>query len=147
MNLAKQNEEKVDMEVLETNFYNKVLIDFFNKNNKYNKILFNMIMNDYIKTLVDVNKDAVESIATLEETVKNYPITDDKSKANFGNLCILLNGYRNILKATDCLLINENVLKDSSGNYYQKIEDEDENVIPPTTEGKPGSDYDVDKKE
>ena len=40
------------------------------------------------------------------------------------NLCILLNGYRNVAKATDCLLINENVLKDDEGNYYQKIEEE-----------------------
>ena len=100
-------------------------------------------MNDYIKTLIEVNKDAVESITTLEEVVKDYPIVDDKSKANFGNLCILLNGYRNILKSTDCLLINENVLKDDKGNYYQKIEDD--TVVPPTTEGKPGSDFDVDK--
>ena len=99
-------------------------------------------MNDYIKTLIDVNKDAVENITALEEVVKDYPVVDDKSKANFGNLCILLNGYRNILKATDCLLINENVLKDDKGDYYQKIE---EDIVPPTTKGKQGSDFDVDK--
>lgn len=106
-------------------------------------------MNDYIKTLINANKDAIDNVEVLESVIKDYPVTDEKSKTNFGNLCILLNGYRNVAKATDCLLINENVLKDSNGNYYQKIEDEDEeeNVIPPTTEGKPGSDYDVDKKE
>ena len=83
-------------------------------------------MNEYIKTLIDANKDAVENIAVLEDTIKAYPIADEKSKTNFGNLCILLNGYRNIAKATECLLINENVLKDANGNYYQKIEDEEE---------------------
>ena len=83
-------------------------------------------MNDYIKTLIEANKDAVSNIAVLEDTVKEYPITDEKSKTNFGNLCILLNGYRNVAKATDCLLINENVLKDAEGNYYQKIEEEKE---------------------
>ena len=83
-------------------------------------------MNDYIKTLIDTNRDATDNIAVLEETVKNFPVTDEKSKTNFGNLCILLNGYRNVAKATDCLLINENVLKDEKGNYYQKIEDEEE---------------------
>ena len=83
-------------------------------------------MTEYIKTLIDANKDAVENIAVLEDTIEAYPITDEKSKTNFGNLCILLNGYRNVAKATECLLINENVLKDANGNYYQKIEDEEE---------------------
>ena len=83
-------------------------------------------MNDYIKTLIEANKDAVSNIAVLEATVREYPIIDEKSKTNFGNLCILLNGYRNVAKATDCLLINENVLKDDEGNYYQKIEEEKE---------------------
>ena len=83
-------------------------------------------MNEYIKTLIEANKDAVSNIAILEATVREYPVTDEKSKTNFGNLCILLNGYRNVAKATDCLLINENVLKDEKGNYYQKIEDEEE---------------------
>ena len=82
-------------------------------------------MNEYIKTLIEANKDAVSNITVLEDTVKEYPITDEKSKTNFGNLCILLNGYRNVAKATDCLLINENVLKDNEGNYYQKIEEEE----------------------
>ena len=82
-------------------------------------------MNEYIKTLIKTNKDAVENIAVLEDTIEAYPVTDEKSKTNFGNLCILLNGYRNVAKATDCLLINENVLKDEKGDYYQKIEDEE----------------------
>lgn len=83
-------------------------------------------MNDYIKTLIEANKDAVDNVAVLENVVKDYPVTDEKSKTNFGNLCILLNGYRNVAKATDCLLINEHVLKDNEGNYYQKIEEEKE---------------------
>ena len=83
-------------------------------------------MNEYIRTLIDANKDSISNIAVLEATVKEYPVTDEKSKTNFGNLCILLNGYRNVAKATDCLLINENVLKDENGDYYQKIEDGEE---------------------
>ena len=113
------------MAAQDDNFYNKVLIDFFENNPKYNNILIRRIMNEYIKTLIEANKDAVSNIAVLEDTVKEYPITDEKSKTNFGNLCILLNGYRNVAKATDCLLINENVLKDDEGNYYQKIEEEE----------------------
>lgn len=83
-------------------------------------------MNEYIKTLIEANRDAVDNIEVLESVVRDYPVTDEKSKTNFGNLCILLNGYRNVAKATDCLLINENVLKDGKGNYYQKIEEEEE---------------------
>jgi len=82
-------------------------------------------MNEYIKTLIEANRDAVDNIAVLEGVVKDYPITDEKSKTNFGNLCILLNGYRNIANATECLLFNDNVLKDDEGNYYQKIEEEE----------------------
>ena len=115
------------------NFHNKVLIDFFEKNPKYNNILKRRIMNEYIKTLIEANRDAVDNVAILEGVVKDYPVTDEKSKTNFGNLCILLNGYRNVAKATDCLLINESVLKDAEGNYYQKIEEEEE--VP--EEGKP----------
>ncbi len=123
------------MAAQDDNFYNKVLIDFFEKNPKYNNILKRRIMNEYIKTLIEANKDAVSNIAVLEATVKDYPVTDEKSKTNFGNLCILLNGYRNVAKATECLLINENVLKDDQGNYYQKIEEEEE--VP--EEGKPAN--------
>ena len=121
----KQNVVKVDMAAQDDDFYNKVLIDFFEKNPKYNNILIRRIMNEYIKTLIEANKDAVSNIAVLETTVKEYPITDEKFKTNFGNLCILLNGYRNVAKANDCLLINENILKDNEGNYYQKIEEEE----------------------
>ena len=92
-------------------------------------------MNDYIKTLIEANRDAVDNVTVLEGVVKDYPVTDEKSKTDFGNLCILLNGYRNVAKATDCLLINENVLKDDEGNYYQKIEEEEE--VP--EEGKPAN--------
>ena len=83
-------------------------------------------MNDYIKTLININRDAVDDVAMLEGIVKEYHVTDEKSKTNFGNICILLNGYRNIANATECLLINENVLKDDEGNYYQKIEEKEE---------------------
>ena len=125
------------MAAQDDNFYNKVLIDFFEKNPKYNNILKRRIMNEYIKTLIEANRDAVDNVAVLEGVVKNYPVTDEKSKTNFGNLCILLNGYRNVAKATDCLLINENVLKDDEGNYYQKIEDEEE--VPEEPVNKPAN--------
>lgn len=89
-------------------------------------------MNPYIKTLIEANKDAVENISVLEDTITEYPVVDEKSKTNFGNLCILLNGYRNVAKATECLLANEQVLKGDDG-YYQKIDIKEEEV--PTDDG------------
>ena len=102
-------------------------------------------MNNYIKTLININKDAVENINTLEEAIKNYIVVNDKTKANFGNLCVMLKGYRDIANSSECLLINEDVLKDDDGNYYQKINQEPDVVVPPTQGPVNGSDFDKDK--
>lgn len=82
-------------------------------------------VNGYIKTLISTNKDATKNINTLEKTVAEYEISDEKAKANFGNLCIALKGYRMIAEATECLLINENCLKGDDGEFYQKMDVED----------------------
>jgi len=82
-------------------------------------------MNEYIKSLIEDNKYASKTIVALEQTIATYPVTDEKSKVNFGNLCTALTGFRLVEKATSCLLINENVLKGEDGEYYQKIEDEE----------------------
>lgn len=96
-----------------------------------------------IKFIIGVNKDACENIASLEETISSCAIENDKDKANFGNLCVALRGFRMVADATEALLVNENVLKAADGNFYQKVEDD---VVPPSTESKPGSDFDIDKK-
>lgn len=100
------------------------------------------MVNNYIKNLIAINKTSNDSIASLEEVVSEMEIKNDKDKANFGNLCLILKANRIIAEATEAMLINENVLQDDNGNYYQKIEDEP--IVPPTTEGKPGSDFDND---
>ena len=82
-------------------------------------------MNEYIKTLIEANKDAVSNIAVLEATVREYPITDEKSKTNFGNLCIALKGFRMVSEATECLLRNENVLKTEDNEFYVKVNTEE----------------------
>ena len=68
-------------------------------------------MNDYIKTLINVNKEATKNIVALESTIQNITITTEKDKVNFGNLCIALKGFRMVTEATECLLMNENVIK------------------------------------
>lgn len=79
-------------------------------------------MNDYIKTLINVNKDATKNIAALESTIQNITVTTEKDKVNFGNLCIALKGFRMVSEATECLLVNENVLKTEDNEFYSKIE-------------------------
>lgn len=80
---------------------------------------------EFIKNLIDINNDANGSIVALESDIQAIKIENDKDKANFGNLCVMLRGYRMVADASEAMLINENVLKGDDG-FYQKIEDEDE---------------------
>ena len=85
---------------------------------------------EFIKNLIAINEDAVASIQNLENDIQSFKIEDDKSKANFGNLCVMLRGYRMVADASEAMLINEDVLKDDNGNFYQKIETEEPNDNP-----------------
>lgn len=87
-----------------------------------NNIKNKNIMNDYIKTLINVNKDANKNIDALESTIQNITITTEKDKVNFGNLCIALKGFRMVSEATECLLVNENIIKTNNDEFYAKIE-------------------------
>lgn len=89
-----------------------------------NNIKNKNIMNEYIKTLINVNKDANKNIAALESTIQNITVTTEKDKVNFGNLCIALKGFRMVSEATECLLVNENVLKTEDNEFYVKVDTE-----------------------
>ena len=91
----------------------------------------------YIKNLININKTSNEAIAALEQVVNDIEIKDAKDKANFGNMCILLRANRMIAEASEAMLMNEDVLQNDKGEYYQKIVDEEQS----------GSDSDIDKKE
>ena len=82
-------------------------------------------MNTYIKNLINVNKEATKNIAALESSIQNVKITTEKDKANFGNLCIVLKGFRMVSEGTECLLKNENVLKTENNEFYSKVETEE----------------------
>lgn len=89
-----------------------------------NNIKNKNIMNEYIKTLINVNKEATKNIAALESTIQNIKVTTEKDKVNFGNLCIALKGFRMVSEATECLLINENILKTEDNEFYVKVDTE-----------------------
>ena len=99
---------------------------------------------EFIKNLITINKDSNASIVNIEADIQAFKISNDKDKANFGNLCVMLRGYRMVADATEAMLINENVLRSDDGEFYQKIEDD---IVPPSTQGKAGSDYDADRGE
>ena len=81
---------------------------------------------EFIKNLIGINNDANASIVNLEADAKAIKIENDKDKANFGNICVMLRGYRMVADASEAMLINENVLKTDDGDFYQKIEDDEE---------------------
>lgn len=79
----------------------------------------------FIKNLISINNDANASIIALEADIQAIKIENDKDKANFGNMCVMLRGYRMIADASEAMLVNEKVLKGDDG-FYQKVEDEEE---------------------
>lgn len=83
-----------------------------------------MDKNKFIKNLIEINNDACESITNLEKDIQCIAIVNDKDKANYGNMCVMLRGYRMVADASEAMLINENVLKGGDG-FYQKIEEEE----------------------
>jgi len=89
---------------------------------------------EFIKNLININEDANASIVNLEVDAQAIEIKNDKDKANFGNICVMLRGYRMIADASEAMLANENVLRGDDG-FYQKIEDEDEEEIPANKPG------------
>lgn len=78
-------------------------------------------MNAYIKNLIEVNKLADKHISILERECSDITVDSDKAKANFGNMCIILKGFRMVSEATEAMLINENVIKSEDGEFYKKI--------------------------
>lgn len=84
------------------------------------------MVDNFIKNLITVNKDAVGSIANLETDVQNFKVKSEKDKATFGNLCVMLRGFRMVADATEAMLINENVLRGKNGEFYSKVDLEEE---------------------
>ena len=78
-----------------------------------------------IDKIIEVNKNACANIKELENAVKDAVIENDKDKAQFGNLCVALRGFRMVADATEAILNNENVLKTEDGDFYKKIEQEE----------------------
>jgi len=95
------------------------------------------------KFLINVNKFATDNIAELEESIKNAVVNDEKSKANFGNCCVALRGFRMVADATEAILHNEGYYKGDNGKFYTEVKVED---VEPESTG-PAKDADQNTKE
>ena len=93
--------------------------------------------------IIKQHDNAIFNINELENTCASFKVTDDKTKAQFGNLCVALRGYRMVADATEAILMNEDILKGEDGSFYEKV---DTNIRVPENSGK-GSDFDNDKPE
>ncbi len=78
-------------------------------------------MNHFIVNLINENKKACNQITALEDTINNYEYDNSEDyKATIISLSILLKGYCMVAEATECLLLNENVVKNDYGEFYSK---------------------------
>ena len=93
--------------------------------------------------IIAQHNNAIVNISELENTCANWKVTDDKSKAQFGNFCIALKGYRLVADATEAILMNEDILKGEDGCFYEKVE----NTVRVPENSDKGSDFDKDNKE
>ena len=93
------------------------------------------------KFVIDVNKYACKQISELEESINDSEVKTEKDKANFGNLCIALKGFRMVAESTEAMLFNEDIVKTEDGDFYEKVK---ETIVPPTTKDVKGNDYEKD---
>lgn len=101
---------------------NSFIENFYIVNKNNNNFKNKTVMNKYIKNLIENNTQATEAIKSLESVINSVEINTEKDKANFGNLCIILKGYRMVAEGTECLLRNEDVIKTDTDEFYAKIE-------------------------
>ena len=103
--------------------------------------------------IIAQHNNAVLNINELENTCANYKVTDDKSKAQFGNFCIALKGYRLVADATEAILMNEDIIKGKDGFFYEKIEyccpfyEKAKDTVKVPENSDKGSNFDKDKLE
>lgn len=100
-------------------------------------------MNAYQKSLIEEHSQLVVRINKLHNYVYNEEHNDDKIE--FANKAIQLAAMR---KYGECLvdrLENAGIIYDC-GDYYEHVAAVKKVIPAPSTEGQPGSDYDVDNK-
>ena len=91
-------------------------------------------MDKMVKNIVKEIKEVSAKRSNLEDLLLNYSHveTDDHEKdlTNFGNLSIAVHGYKMVETALRCIVLNEGYIEDNDGEFYEKInvDDDDEDA-------------------
>lgn len=105
-------------------------------------------MNNYQKALIEEHSALVVRICNLNNDVYSKESVND-TQVEFGNKMVQLVSMQNYCAALEARLMNANVAYEH-GQYFERVaEIKTSNVVEiiPTTEDKPGSDFDKDGEE
>lgn len=87
-------------------------------------------MDKMVKNIVKEIKEVSVKRSNLEDLLLNYSHveTDDHEKdlTNFGNLSIAVHGYKMVETALRCIVLNEGYIEDNDGEFYEKINVDDD---------------------
>ena len=105
-------------------------------------------MKAFVKRMIEEHAELVVRIVKLDNYVYSNK-SDNDDKIEFANKCVQLASMKKYEEALRARLENQNIVVEG-GDYLEKvgsIKFEETDDVPPTTEGKPGSDFDADKNE
>lgn len=95
-------------------------------------------MDKMVKNIVKEIKEVSVKRSNLEDLLLNYSHveTDDHEKdlTNFGNLSIAVHGYKMVETALRCIVLNEGYIEDNDGEFYEKINVDDDNTEETSTD-------------
>lgn len=95
-------------------------------------------MDKMVKNIVKEIKEISAKRSNLEDLLVNYSHveTDDHEKdlTNFGNLSIAVHGYKMVETALRCIVLNEGYIEDNDGEFYEKINVDDDNTEETSTD-------------
>lgn len=105
-------------------------------------------MKAFVKRMIEEHAELVVRIVKLDNYVYSNK-SDNDDKIEFANKCVQLSSMKKYEEALRARLENQNIVV-AGDEYLEKvgsIKFEENDDVPPTTEGKPGSDIDADKNE
>ena len=88
-------------------------------------------MDKMVKNIVKEIKEVSAKRNNLEDLLVNYSHVEtndhEKNLTNFGNLSIAVHGYKMVETALRCIVLNEGYIEDNNGEFYEKIDVDDDN--------------------
>ena len=86
-------------------------------------------MDKMVKNIIKEIKEVSAKRSNLEDLLVNYSHVEtddhDKDLTNFGNLSIAVHGYKMVETALKCIVLNEGYVEGSDGEFYEKINVDD----------------------